>query len=320
MNFAAKKFSKVYIEISNICNLQCDFCPEVERQKKIMSYELFSEIIDQVKDLTEEVTFHLMGEPLTHPKLAEFMEKCASSGVPVNITTNGTLLLHKNYADVLLSPIVRQVNFSLQSFVANYPQKDMKPYLQNIFAFTRRAFELRPDLYINYRLWNMGSVQATVSGNSHFLEPISEEFNYELRTPVDVGFKKSRHVKNRLYLHFDSRFEWPSLKAAVSGERGFCYGLKSHFAIHADGTVVPCCLDKEAGLALGKVAVGSDSALSILAALNSERARRLREGFDQFEIREELCRRCSFIRRFDKKKSAAKAVPLTTVQNAKFLI
>ncbi|OFZ18767.1 MAG: hypothetical protein A2Z20_01410 [Bdellovibrionales bacterium RBG_16_40_8] len=278
MNIAKNKFDKIYIEISNICNLQCDFCPEVNRQKKIMSYELFTKIIDQVKDLTKEVTFHLMGEPLAHPKIKEFVDYCAQAKLPINLTTNGTLLQNKNNIEVLLSPIIRQVNFSLQSLSANFTKKDAEQFLNKIFLFTERAFSERPDLYINYRLWNIGSD--------------------EMRNMV-TGFRKSHRIKNRLYLHFDSRFNWPSLMSEESSDRGFCYGLKSHFGIHADGTVVPCCLDKEADIALGSVV--THNALEIL---NNLRACNLREGFARFELREELCRHCSFIRRFDKKMCA----------------
>lgn len=297
-----KKFARVYIEISNICNLSCDFCPEVERKKRLMPLALFRSILLQLKDLTDEVTFHLMGEPLTHPHLAEFVQTCGEVGMPVNLTTNGTLLNHKNYGDVILSSIVRQVNFSLQSWAANFPDRDVSNYLQNIFTWTKRALVERPDLYVNFRLWNMGTNEGNEERNQTLLRPITEAFGFELKTPLDVGFRKSRRIDGRLYLHFDSRFQWPSMRNEIQAEKGFCYGLRSHFAIHSDGTVVPCCLDKEAGIPLGQVSADEPvEALSLLRALQSGRALSLREGFDQFELREALCQRCSYIRRFDSK-------------------
>lgn len=302
------KFDRVYIEISNICNLQCDFCPEVERTKKIMSFELFQKIIDQLQGLTQEVTFHLMGEPLAHPQFTEFLNYCAKVKMPVNLTTNGTLLHHKNRAQVLLNPIIRQINFSIQSYISNFPHGDLKSYMQTLFDFTRQAFVDRPDLYINYRLWNYGSREETQTQNAHFFNIIENEFSLQINREVDVGFRKSKNILNRLYLHFDSRFEWPSLKGPRINEKGFCYALKSHFAIHADGTVVPCCLDKEAGIPLG-------SALDLLSTLRSERARSLRQGFDNFMLSEELCRRCDFIKRFSKKKYTAtqhSSTPIST--------
>src|SRR5207253_9901083 len=84
-----KRFKKVYIEISNVCNLQCTFCPEVQRGKKFMGPELFRKVAAAVAPLTEAVCFHLMGEPLLHPRFEEYVGFCGLLGLPVHLTTNG---------------------------------------------------------------------------------------------------------------------------------------------------------------------------------------------------------------------------------------
>src|SRR5450755_4349062 len=156
-----KRFQKVYIEISNVCNLQCTFCPEVERDKRFMEPALFKKVAMAVAPLTEEVCFHLMGEPLLHPEFDAYVNFCDTLGIRVNLTTNG-LLLNPERVNVLLSPALRQINFSLQSFESNFPEADNSSYLQKIFDFTERALVERPDLYINYRLWNQGVPGAQV--------------------------------------------------------------------------------------------------------------------------------------------------------------
>jgi len=289
-----KRFSRVYIEISNICNLQCDFCPEVERSNQIMGRELFSNLLAQVKDLTEEVTFHLMGEPLAHPQFSEFSKLAGECGVPVNLTTNGTLIQKRDNADVLLGPMFRQVNFSLQSFFSNQIGQNVLDYFAPIMAWTQRALKERPDLYINYRFWNDGTPQTLLERET-FYAPIEKEFAVQINRQVDVAFNKSKNLVGRLYLHFDSRFEWPHQSTAEPRQKGTCHGLRSHFAIQADGTVVPCCLDKEAQLVLGQV---GPNAQSILQVLNSPRAVKMRQGFERHELVESLCQKCSYIHRF----------------------
>lgn len=293
---AIKKYQKVNIEISNICNLQCSFCPEVIRSKKLIDLDLFRQIIAQVAPLTELVCFHLMGDPLVHPKLLELIEICHEFKVRIFFVTNGVLLKEKQ-SELLLHPAMKQVNFSLHSFFDNFSDKDPTDYLERIFQFTEVAFEKRPDLFINYRLWNLNEVRGSSEKNHSMLQRISERFANSNQASklaaVDVRVQKSKHLKNKLYLHYDTEFIWPSLSLPVLGTQGMCYGLKSHFGILVDGTVVPCCLDKEGEIPLGKIQESS-----LLDILNSPRSQALLQGFRSKKLVESLCQRCQYIERF----------------------
>jgi MoaA/NifB/PqqE/SkfB family radical SAM enzyme len=294
-----KRFSKVNIEISNICNLQCSFCPEVIRTKGLMDPSLFASIIEQVGPLTDQVCLHLMGDPLVHPSLDAFVEICARAATPIFLVTNG-VLMRERQSDLMLHPTVRQVNFSLHSFPDNFPDRDPAPYLDKIFAFTERAFRERPDLYVNYRLWNLDAPDGNPNGvgarNRRMLDLVHTWFGGEARpSEIDVRAQKSYRVRpsERLYLHFDTEFVWPSLDLPVIGETGRCYGLSSHFGILVDGTVVPCCLDKE-----GSIPLGNARETPILEVLDSARARKILQGFRDRKLTEDLCRRCNYIERF----------------------
>mgnify|MGYP003310530992 CR=1 FL=1 len=96
-----KKFKKVYVEITNICNLNCSFCNNNKREKKFMNVSDFSHIIDEVKKYTDYIYLHVKGEPLLHPLFKDFIHVASEKGFLINITTNGTLLL-KNL-DILLN-------------------------------------------------------------------------------------------------------------------------------------------------------------------------------------------------------------------------
>lgn len=290
---AEKRFKRVYVEIGNVCNLQCSFCPEVDRKKFRLDAVEFRKTLEQVKPFADVVCFHVMGEPLAHPEFAQFVEIAGALEIPVEITTNGTLLNVKSEA-ALLHPIVRQVNFSLQSFFDNFPQASAEKYLKNIFAFCHRAMQQRPELYLNFRLWNLTDEKTHDSTNVAILEKIEEEFGVQINRNVDPAFRKSKNVKGRLYLHFDSRFEWPTPEAPEISQKGRCHGTISHIAIHADGTVVPCCLDKEANIALGKLSENSFSEI-----ITNKKTLSMKQGFEKGELREDLCRRCNYIQRFN---------------------
>ncbi|MBS1959735.1 MAG: radical SAM protein [Bdellovibrionales bacterium] len=290
-----KRFYKINIEISNICNLQCSFCPKVIRSKKLMDVALFEQVIRQVAPLTEMVCFHLMGEPLLHPKLDELLEICARYSTPVFFVSNGVLLSDKR-SELLLHPVIRQVNFSLHSYLDNYPDKDPSEYLVRIFAFTDMALERRPDLYVNFRLWNLQDTIGKSSENVLIRERVEKHYGATLRTDPNVRVTKSQNLRGRLYVHYDTEFTWPSLDLPVIGSKGTCYGLRNHFGILADGTVVPCCLDKEGQIPLGRVGEAP-----IEAILSGERATHILKGFLSGMLQEDLCQRCDYMTRFTEK-------------------
>lgn len=287
-----KKFKRVYIEISNICNLQCSFCPVVDRDKLIMNLGLFEKIIAQVAPMTEQVCLHLMGEPLTHPEFPQIIKICEEYQVKINLTTNGILL--NRYKELLSeSSAFHQINFSIHSFKDNFKDKSVLPYLLDILNFTKLAFLKRPELYTNYRLWNILETTTQNESNKSILATIADFFEIEIKEDIDVGSIKSKRIWNRAYLHFDSRFEWPHPLMPIQSTKGFCHALSSHIGIHADGTVVPCCLDKEARLNLGNC-----STLTLEEILQGVRAHTMREGFSQKKLAEDLCQRCTYIKRF----------------------
>lgn len=284
------RFKRVYLEISNICNIQCSFCPVVERDKKIMSIEEFKTNLKQIKPFTEEICLHLMGEPLAHPKIKEILQICDHEKIKIMITTNGLLI--KRYQDILLEVnCVRQINFSLQSFKDNFPHKDLRQYLMPILGFSLLAHEKKPEMYINYRLWNYDIDRGE---NEEIYQEIEKFYDIEVKRKVDVGNIKSKRIWNRVYLHFDSRFEWPSFDLPNLGDKGRCHGMTSHIGVHADGTVVPCCLDKESNINLGNI-----YETDFKSIIESKRAMAMTKGFEEGKLVESFCQHCSFIKRFD---------------------
>ncbi len=300
---SSQRVDRVYIEITNLCNFQCSFCPEVQRPKNVMAVQDFEDVLNQVKPFTKEITLHLMGEPLSHPKFDEILNICERLQVPVQLTTNGTLLLVKGRDRAVLNPTVRQINFSIQSLFDNWGWDRAVRTTKDILGFCAQAMALRPDLFLNLRLWNVGadSDSGPMSREWECLTMLlQDQFGYEESKNENIDLragKKSIRIQDRLYLHMDSRFQWPSLAAEAIRQQGFCYALKNHFGVLSDGTVVPCCLDKEAAIPLGKIL--GEGRVSLGEILQSPRATRLRRGFDNFHLSEELCRRCTFIDRFD---------------------
>ena len=79
-----KRFEKIYVEISNICNLNCYFCPGTTRKPKRMTFQEFKIVLNKIKPYTDFIYFHLLGEPLCHPELESFLKLAEEM-----VTSNG---------------------------------------------------------------------------------------------------------------------------------------------------------------------------------------------------------------------------------------
>lgn len=114
MEQRVKMFKKFYIEITNVCNLKCSFCPETLRTPEFMKIEFFDRILGQIDGYADYIYLHVKGEPLLHPEIEKFLDLCFQREKKVNITTNGTLI-RKNKDKLLTEKAPRQINFSLHS-------------------------------------------------------------------------------------------------------------------------------------------------------------------------------------------------------------
>jgi len=286
-----KKFKKIYIEITNRCNLACSFCLRSDRAKAFMRPEDFRAILGTIEGYTDYLALHVLGEPLLHPELAEILALCQEHGLKVNLTTNGTLLSQRREF-LLASPALRQVNISLHSFSEQDGDPTISGYLPEILSFIRDAEAT--GLLISLRLWNLPPADTTLPSPNETILKALEDF-FELPGPLADRLTPGHGITlaAKVFLSQNPRFTWPHGPAPDLGDTGTCRGLRDHVAILVDGTVVPCCLDAEADIPLGNI-----HAQSLAGILSSPRAVAMRTGFSQRRLTESLCRRCTFRQSF----------------------
>ena len=282
-------YARVYVEITNICNRSCSFCPGTSRPPRRMSLAEFDTITDRLRGVTEYIYYHVMGEPLTHPELPDFIRMAHRKGFKSAITTNGTLLPSRGRA--LIEAGVYKVNISVHSFEDRENDEAHGRYLDGLLNFADEASQ--SGVLTVLRLWNLDDRgQALGGSNDRTLDYLRARFPDSPETPWRFSPRGAR-MRHKLHLEYGDRFEWPDMEASDRGNGVFCYGLKDHFAILCDGRVVPCCLDREGVMALGNMFDTPAEGI-----LSSPRAVAIREGFQRRCATEELCRRCGYARRF----------------------
>jgi radical SAM protein with 4Fe4S-binding SPASM domain len=258
-----------------------------------MSLETFRNALGQIKPYTDYIYFHVKGEPLLHPGLDEFLDVSHEMGFQVNITTNGTLI-DKVKDKIMTKPALRQINFSLHSFGGNEEAHYRKEYIHHILAFVEEALN-KSDMMIALRLWNLdpAQVEPGTPKNREILDILEKAFQLDSKIQEKAYRDRGIKITDRLFLNQDHEFKWPDINEAEDDGTGFCYGLRSHAAILADGTVVPCCLDGNGLISLGNIKDRSFSEI-----IKSNRAMAILDGFSKRLAVEELCRKCGYRKRF----------------------
>ena len=270
------KFNKIYIEITNICNLNCSFCSKDKRKLKELSLEEFEIILKKIKKFTNNIYLHVKGEPLIHSKLDGILKLTQEYNFNVRITTNGVFLKEK-YHIIKKYNNIKQINISLHS------ENNKKNYFIDIFETIDKL-----SIPTVYRIWTLNNGKL----NKLSTIIVDKIINYY---KLNDDFKKNLinnnniKIKDNIYLDKANKFIWPNNLKENKLTKGTCLGTRTHIAILSNGIVVPCCLDSKGLIPLGNIF--KDNLDNIL---NSFKFKKIHNGFLNHELTNNLCKNCNY--------------------------
>lgn len=277
------KFKKIYIELSDICGLKCDFCPWVKNTRGVMKLSNFKALVEEISNKAELFTFHLLGDPLLLPNLEEYIQVAYEKNMKLELTTSGFYLNEKNQNLLLKYSNIYQINISITAFLSQN-KLNLKDYFAPILTFCQKHLEQDIKSFINLRLWNLDEKFNFPKENLEFYEFLNSYFNVKI-DPKQSKNRLARHI----ILHQKKSFNWPSLEDKIINTKGTCYGLIKQIGILSNGTVVPCCLDAKACINLGNIFEKSFTSI-----INSQKSKKIIKGFKEGKYLEALCQRCAF--------------------------
>lgn len=272
-------YKKFYIEITNQCNLNCDFCHNTKRPLAMLLPRGFQYILNEIKPFGNNLYLHVKGEPLLHPKLKEFLDIAAANNCQVNLVTNGSLL--DNYkSDFFNHPALKKISISLHSL--DFNRLSETDYFKKIILLINHS-----KCYLELRIWDYNLLNQS-SKLRKFVALIEEYFQINF---LNENFK----INSRISVSYERKFIWPTNSENNQLKYGRCLAYKLMLAVLVDGNVVPCCLDGEANLVLGNIFETKISQI----ILNS-RYQKMIAGFKNNQIVEPLCQNCDYRLRFEK--------------------
>ncbi len=322
-SYLPKKFQRIHIELTNKCNFSCVFCPDsiMTRKRGFMAEDLARSALDQISALgiTEKVTFHVMGEPLLHPRLFEILDHARSLGLPVGLTTNGALLTEKTILR-LAERDLHQIDISLQTpdsesfrttrgtrmefekyrgrlldLLAACAGRPSPPIFKIRIMTTKFAGKMREKLGIPDFLGSTAVLRQTIL---EWTELVHARLGLPLdRAGVSASINKIGihgwnviEILPKIFVETYVLTDWGNAFSGsdiIEAERGYCFGMRDHFAILYNGDVTLCCIDFDGKTALGNIA--TTPLIKILAGPDLER---IMVGFAKGRLVAPHCKNC----------------------------
>ena len=273
-NIFMKKFKNVYVEITKACNLKCKFCPsQYNNSHKYLSFDEFKHIIDEIKDSTNGIYLHVLGEPLLHPELFDFIDY-ASKYLKVSLTTNGHLI-KKHYLRLANSPLY-VLNISLQSLIHSN-NAEIEEYFKMLDLLIK---ERKNKLPIHLRIWNDKGDNNTSKLNNK-LDELIKKYHFTEYPYVNISDAEE--------------FDWPNITDKDNIVNCSCLGGKSQMGILVNGDITICCLDY-----LGHTKLGNIYESKFSDILNNEQYQNVLKGWNDLRPYFDLCKKCTYRNRFKK--------------------
>ena len=265
---------RIYIEITNQCNLRCSFCDFHHREIKEMNLDEFEIILKEIQPITSFIYLHVQGEPFCHSQWDKILNLCENYNMKVHIVTNGLLL-----PETLSYSCIRKVSISIHSIDEhNY---DTKLYINRILQCIKKN---NSKFYIDLRFWVIDRLKEK---SKFCLDYLKKEFEFEITKK-----KQSYRIYENTFVSFAYSFEWPDT-ANNEVKQGTCKGAKNMLAILSDGQVTICCLDNHGSIHLGNI-----FETSLKQILASSYYQSIINGFNENKCIAQLCQKCTYRNRF----------------------
>lgn len=277
-------FEKIYIELSDICGLKCNFCTNDKSKRKIMDIDKFEFLTSKIKNKAKIFTFHVLGDPFLLSNLKQYLKIAEQNYMKIELTTSGFYFGDKDFLFEFEN--IHQINISLIALLVQN-KINFNDYFKNIDIFLKKHLAIKHNSFINFRLWNF---------DEKFNYPLENEFLYDFfeqyfNTKFDKKLQRNRLARH-IILDQKKQFKWPNLNNKFISDIGTCYALEKQVAILSDGTLVPCCLDSNGCINLGNVFEKDFNEL-----INNEKFLKIKNDFKNNKLTQALCQRCEFVKK-----------------------
>jgi len=315
----------IFVEITNICNFKCDFCPSSfsKRSPGFMQFDMFKKIVDEAKEAgVKYINLWLLGEPGLHPKILKFIQYAQNKDLWIAFITNGSLFLHKQELFKNLLNDFNKIVFNISYYGANEKtfsytkakQLNLKAYDNSVKWFIEENIKNGKNRLVNIVLLVNINKKESFKGpfDIEDMDDVIKKWNlYFGKLTEKYGLDKEAHFINkkilmqrlgkgpydieiipRIKVEITIAHNWakifkPKGIKMVPRKYGYCHNPWTSFVISWNGDCTICCTDYDLVNNMGNIKENT-----LLEIWNSEKMQMVRTAMNKHKLILPFCRRC----------------------------
>jgi len=281
-------------EPTNRCNLSCLECPTGNKTSEIekgeMSFEDYKIIIDKVKKYISYQMIYFQGEPFLNSEIYNMIKYSDNNNIYTSTSTNGHFLSQLNAEKVVKSGLKRiivsldgtnQESYEKYRVGGNY--KTVKKGIENLVKAKNKFHSSYPKIIVQFLVFNHNEDEI------HKIKSLCKDLKIdklEFKT-AQISSKQNLNLipKNKKY----SRYSLSGSKYVIKKKlRNRCFRIWSVLVITWNGTIIPCCYDKNNNYKIGNLIKQNTLKIWSSEAFNKFRLNVLKRRSNY-----EICKNCN---------------------------
>ena len=244
----------ISIEPTTSCNLRCPECPSglrsFTRPTGMLDVSLFKNTIDQSYKASSYLLLYFQGEPYLHPEFTELVNYASSKGLYTATSTNAHYLTDENAKKTIESGLDRLIISIDGTTQETYESYRVGGKLEKVIDGTQTLLKWKKKLnsktpYVMFQF-------LVVKPNEHQIEEVKA-------LGKALGVDKVAFKTAQLYDYKNGNDLMPSIekysryRQLPDGTFEFknklknqCWKMWHSTVVTWDGSIVPCCFDKDA--------------------------------------------------------------------------
>ena len=285
------------VEPSSLCNLKCPQCTvgadELTRDQGLLDFETYRRLLNEIGDNIFYLMLFNQGEPFLHLRLLDFIRLAKEKNIYVSISTNGHFLENEGDVRQLMESGLDMLIISLdgadkQTYSKYRTGGDFQKVIEGLQTLFRIKIEMQqrsPEIALQFLVMRhnqdqvpLMKVLAARYGIRRLLlksVQVEDVAAAQKFLPADESFHR--------YELSDARLE---LKANLNAA---CPRLWTSTVLLSDGSIAPCCFDKDGDYPMGTITC--DSTFTHL--WRSPDYQRFRKRILKRRHSVEICRNCT---------------------------